>query len=921
MKKLLCILSVVFATTMFFSCEEAGQDKIESFATELTVAPETVEEVAGKDVADLTFNVTANGVWGVTTADKWITLDPITGTGNGTVTAKIADNLDAEGNLDIPREGTITFVGDKDVKVEITIAQAGDALKLIQTLPFEATFEEGQGMFTIENIKLDEALTYVWNASSYGSDFYMKASGYKESARDAEAWLITPTLNMTTVKNAYLEFEHAGKFFGNPVEEGTVAVREINGEEAGNWVGLEILNHVTNSDYTFVNSGQISLDEFAGKTIQVGFCYKSSTKAAGTWEIKSVTVKEGSAHNEEPVAKLVTIDGITEPGLYKVENATVLATYARGFLAGDSTGKILVYKESEVVVGDVVTLEGQTSEYAGLPQFGGATEITKTSTTTVERGEPVAMDAAALEAYVENPTVQYVTYTGVLTISEDGKYYNVAFEDTNKVQGSLSYPTQDLSAFNGKKIVVTGYTIGCSSGKFVNTMVVEVSEPVKVETNFGEKTYEFLKAVVDGKMLGDATPEIEDWSAVTAEFPGITMAEVEGKLEITYISGAPFTALPNTINLPELASVELRGCAGLKGKTMPTVWNTPKLQYFCIAACEMTGTFPASFAENTPELHTLFMDGNNFAGAWPHNWASGVNGGTGKLECVIADGGNEGMGYMVPATLDVKLNNYVDGNLSNPSRDKTQIKLGGAEASPAKYVGFEKGWGQERYVKYAEGAADDKATWHDKRGLAGNPDEWAYYFTNLPGTIPQVMLDWDQAAADAFTASGVLPDLSEPETPAATDYTMTLTATAGVISTNISGLPSSWKESDTTWTATDDSGKDTITFTGNVYYSNSESKNIVWYFNKTKAETHVSAADMGTVKKVTLYPNSDRKPQYFTCKAGETVVTAVEAADKNSATITYDFTAAGVTADSFRLDFAETGTNVECGKIVIEYAK
>ena len=78
---------------------------------------------------------------------------------------------------------------------------------------------------------------------------------------------------------------------------------------------------------------------------------------------------------------------------------------------------------------------------------------------------------------------------------------------------------------------------------------------------------------------------------------------------------------------------------------------------------------------------------------------------------------------------------------------------------------------------------------------------------------------------------------------------------------------------------------------------------------------------MGTVKKVTLYPNSDRKPQYFTCKAGETVVTAVEAADKNSATITYDFTAAGVTADNFRLDFAETGTNVECGKIVIEYAK
>ena len=42
----------------------------------------------------------------------------------------------------------------------------------------------------------------------------------------------------------------------------------------------------------------------------------------------------------------------------------------------------------------------------------------------------------------------------------------------------------------------------------------------------------------------------------------------------------------------------------------------------------------------------------------------------------------------------------------------------------------------------------------------------------------------------------------DPSTvPSTKEYTMTLTGTAGVLSTNISGLPTSWKEEDSTWTA------------------------------------------------------------------------------------------------------------------------
>ncbi|WP_196017345.1 fibronectin type III domain-containing protein [Alistipes senegalensis] len=157
-----------------------------------------------------------------------------------------------------------------------------------------------------------------------------------------------------------------------------------------------------------------------------------------------------------------------------------------------------------------------------------------------------------------------------------------------------------------------------------------------------------------------------------------------------------------------------------------------------------------------------------------------------------------------------------------------------------------------------------------------------------------------------------------------TDYTMTLSAKAGVLSSNITGLPTSWVANDSTWTATDDTGASTITFTGNIYYSTDAAKNVVWYFNKGKTETHVSASDLGKIRKITIMPNSTREPDYLKCTYnGGTVLAATEPLGVKTATITFDF--ADVSADDFRIDYVLDWTssvsNVEIGKVVIEYTK
>jgi hypothetical protein len=266
------------------------------------------------------------------------------------------------------------------------------------------------------------------------------------------------------------------------------------------------------------------------------------------------------------------------------------------------------------------------------------------------------------------------------------------------------------------------------------------------EYNVNSTDLEFLQAIVQGNMLGDATPVIEDWKSVPSDaFEGITLSIPPGaasnQLHVTRIQDAPLTDFPTTLNLPELTYISLRNQAGLTGKKLPADWNTPKCSSITLAFTGLTGTIPQGIA-NDPELYELYADGCSFNGALPHRWVSK------KLEVLIFNDGNEKLGYMLPASFDVILNQYSGDELVNQCRDKTQMKFD-AKTGP-NWIGYEKGWGQVRYEKYDPAAvAGDLTIWSDHRLLI---DDWAWYFSALD-MIPHVLDDWNPSAADAYTAS------------------------------------------------------------------------------------------------------------------------------------------------------------------------
>ncbi len=187
----------------------------------------------------------------------------------------------------------------------------------------------------------------------------------------------------------------------------------------------------------------------------------------------------GNDEPEDPIEGSVTIAeaiAAADNTAIVIENATVIGVYSRGVLVEDTTGKLLVYAGSAVdaKVGDVVKVEGAMATYGGLRQVGTPT-VTVTGSTSYTYPTATVMDGAAMDAYLSNPVIQYVEYTGTLAIS--GYYYNVSVEGAATAVGSLAYVIDGTvdPALDGQKILVKGWTIGFSGGKYVNTMITSVT--------------------------------------------------------------------------------------------------------------------------------------------------------------------------------------------------------------------------------------------------------------------------------------------------------------------------------------------------------------------------------------------------------------------------------------------------------------
>ncbi|MBD5228674.1 MAG: hypothetical protein HDS69_01310 [Bacteroidales bacterium] len=141
--------------------------------------------------------------------------------------------------------------------------------------------------WTIDNVTMPAEATYIWDWKVYNGSGYLNGSAYINAAYASEAYAYT-TVDLTGKTDATLTFDHAAKF--------QTTLRELCGlvvrvEGTSSWTALTIPTWPDAGVWTFVSSGDISLKAYAGKKIEIGFKYGSSTAGADTWEIKNFTIK------------------------------------------------------------------------------------------------------------------------------------------------------------------------------------------------------------------------------------------------------------------------------------------------------------------------------------------------------------------------------------------------------------------------------------------------------------------------------------------------------------------------------------------------------------------------------------------------------------------------------------------------------
>ena len=340
MKKTIKLFGVVLAAAaMFAACVQDSEVKPAEKATTLSIEPTTIEaEIAPNGPFDV--QVKANGTWVVVNSLDWVTVEPNKGEGDATVQVTVAAN-EKDGEQLAPRSGEISFIGAATCSQTLAIAQAGNEDLLIEAVPYQINFCEGQGTWTIEDKTLPEALTYVWaQTEKYG----MKASAYLNQCYAVESWLISPVFDLTKETVAILNIEHA-------LNKGSNAKCAVMAKttDSAEWVKLDVPTwpgtanedgSYTGSSWDFVESGDIDLTAFCGKKAQIAFVYGSTDADAPTWEIKTVVVTNDASPKFSVPTEDINIRAFDTEATIKVSgNVDWTAVASEGAVVEPAEGK------------------------------------------------------------------------------------------------------------------------------------------------------------------------------------------------------------------------------------------------------------------------------------------------------------------------------------------------------------------------------------------------------------------------------------------------------------------------------------------------------------------------------------------------------------------------------------------------------
>lgn len=144
--------------------------------------------------------------------------------------------------------------------------------------------------WTIENVNMADALSYVWAWKVFSGSGYLNGSAnIGGTPYDATSYCYCQTaINLAGYSSVTLTFDMAAKFQTSIGTLCKIVVRE-NGQN--DWTEYSIPKLSPAGGWTWDNAGNLDLTAWAGKSVQVGFKYAGNTTlGADTWEIRDLKI-------------------------------------------------------------------------------------------------------------------------------------------------------------------------------------------------------------------------------------------------------------------------------------------------------------------------------------------------------------------------------------------------------------------------------------------------------------------------------------------------------------------------------------------------------------------------------------------------------------------------------------------------------
>ena len=300
---------------------------------------------------------------------------------------------------------------------------------------------------------------------------------YEVTGSQGASWVVVEKIGTATVTPVEIAPDQITDFQAMPVSIKNVTAPAT----ASTWNGTKTFtqNGVEVTVYTSQGAPWADQQFVAGATGTItGYAalYKGAAQVSprSTKDIADFM----SGTTPEPDPDVTPIGEITTEGTYKTEG-TVVARGKMAYIIADNTGAMMVYhKDNERTVGEKISISGEVTIYnaQSTPQFSASAEVEVLSTGNSWSYNPTKMDGAAMDGLLSGtPVCKEIEFEGNLVV--DNNYVNVTIPGAVSAIGSVKYiDNSTVAAYDGKDVIVKGYFVGTSSGKYVNVLPYSVEE-------------------------------------------------------------------------------------------------------------------------------------------------------------------------------------------------------------------------------------------------------------------------------------------------------------------------------------------------------------------------------------------------------------------------------------------------------------